>query len=84
MNLQQQIKQILIDLAVDDELPLDLTQLDESVFTPVIAPVVELLKVLRTDAELALGGAWDCTTREGIETGFTAQIQLIDHILDHQ
>lgn len=35
MTFQKQIKQILIDLAANDELPLDLNDLDESVFDSV-------------------------------------------------
>jgi len=44
--------------------------------------IVELLNNLKTDAEMALNGDWDCTTEEGIETGFSAQISLIDNVLD--
>ncbi len=44
--------------------------------------VVELLIGLKRDAEMALSGEWDCTTMEGRETGFEAQIFLIDKILD--
>jgi hypothetical protein len=44
--------------------------------------VVELLIGLRKDAEMALSGEWDCTTMEGMETGFESQIYLIDKTLD--
>lgn len=44
--------------------------------------VVKLLYMLRQDAEMALSGEWDCNTNEGKETGFTAQIELIDNMLD--
>lgn len=44
--------------------------------------VVDVLTILREDAEMALNGEWDCITDEGKETGFGAQIQLIDKILD--
>ena len=44
--------------------------------------VIKVLTILREDAEMALNGQWDCTTDEGIETGFNAQIELIDNILD--
>ena len=44
--------------------------------------VVKVLTRLREDAEMALSGEWDCSTDEGKETGFSAQIQLIDNILD--
>ena len=43
--------------------------------------VVTLLNTLRTDAEMALSGEWDCTTQEGIES-FNDQIDLIDRTLD--
>lgn len=44
--------------------------------------VVKVLTILREDAEMALSGEWDCGTDEGKKTGFTAQIELIDSILD--
>lgn len=44
--------------------------------------VIKVLETLRSDAEMALDGRWDCTTREGIEDGFEAQIYLIDKTLD--
>jgi hypothetical protein len=43
---------------------------------------VELLIGLKRDAEMALSGEWDCSTMEGRETGFEAQIYLIDKLLD--
>lgn len=44
--------------------------------------VIKTLTILREDAEMALSGQWDCTTKEGIEDGFNAQIILIDKTLD--
>lgn len=35
---------------------------------------------LRKDCEMALTGEWDCTTQEGIDTGFTAMIEVVDEI----
>jgi hypothetical protein len=49
--------------------------------------VREILNVLRKDAEMALNGEWDTTTDEGIETGFGAQIEVIDsalYLIDNQ
>jgi hypothetical protein len=83
MSIQQQIKQVLINLAANDQLPLDLHQLDESLFDPVIDPVIDVLETLRTDAEMALDGSWDHTTTEGRE-GFESQIILIETILQQQ
>jgi hypothetical protein len=44
--------------------------------------IKHLLKGLKKDAEMALSGEWDCTTKEGIETGFNAQITLINNMLE--
>jgi hypothetical protein len=35
---------------------------------------------LRKDCEMALTGEWDCTTQEGIDTGFPAMIEMVDEI----
>ena len=43
--------------------------------------IIDVLNSIRTDAQMALDGDWDCTTEEGIETGFTAQIDSIDDLL---
>jgi hypothetical protein len=43
--------------------------------------VVNLLNILKEDAEMALSGEWDCTTDEGIES-FNDQITLIEKTLD--
>jgi hypothetical protein len=40
-----------------------------------------LLECLKQDADMALVGLWDCTTREGIEDGFSAQVELIEEML---
>jgi hypothetical protein len=81
MIAQEKIKQILVELAINDKLPMDLNDLDSSIFDEAIKPFITVLKTLREDADMALDGAWDCTTEEGIETGFTSQIQLIDTAL---
>jgi hypothetical protein len=83
MTIQKQIKEVLINIALKDELPMDMTQLDESIFDEVINPLIQTLKILRTDAEMALDGRWDCTTQEGIETGFSAQIEIIENVLNN-
>ena len=71
-----QIKNILIDLAINDKLPLDMTTLDESVFEETIKPLTSALRTLREDAEMALNGEWDRT-----DGGFEAQISLINSVL---
>jgi hypothetical protein len=43
--------------------------------------VVKVLNTLKTDAEMALSGEWDCTTSEGIES-FNDQVDLINQLLD--
>jgi hypothetical protein len=44
--------------------------------------VVKVLNTLKTDAEMALSGEWDCTTSEGMES-FNDQIELINKVLDN-
>ena len=41
MTIQQKIKKVLIDLALNDKLPLDLTTLDESIFDSIFEPVIK-------------------------------------------
>jgi len=72
----EQIKDILVAMAMDDTLPLDMTTLDSSVFDKVVEPLISALNTLREDAEMALNGEWDRT-----DGGFEAQIILIDNVL---
>lgn len=75
-KVNNRFKQIIIDLAVQDELPMDLTLLDASVFSPCSVPLVDALITLQEDAEWALDDRWDRT-----DAGFEAQISLIDKVL---
>jgi hypothetical protein len=43
---------------------------------------IHVLRCIKTDAEMALSGDWDTTTREGVDEGFEAQISLIEPIID--
>jgi len=72
----EKIKEILVNLAVEDKLPLDLTTLDSEVFEEVFTPLITTLKTLREDAEMALEGQWDKT-----DSGFEAQLTLIDMVI---
>jgi len=76
MNYTEQIKDILVALAIEDRLPLDMTTLDASVFDKVFEPLVSTLNTLRKDAEMALNNEWDRT-----DSGFEAQITLIHMVL---
>jgi hypothetical protein len=42
---------------------------------------ISVLESIEEDASMALDGRWDCTTEEGINTGFNAQITLINRVL---
>ena len=75
-NFNEKLKAILIELAVNDELPLDMTTLDSSVFDPCTTPLVDALITLQEDAEWALEGKWDRT-----DSGFEAQIELINSVI---
>jgi len=76
MNYTEQIKDVLVALAIEDKLPMDMTTLDASVFDKVFEPLVSTLNTLRKDAEMALNNEWDRT-----DSGFEAQIILIDNVL---
>jgi hypothetical protein len=77
LNFNEKIKDIIVQLAVDDELPMDLTTLDSSVFDSCTTPVVDALITLQEDAFWALDDRWD----RGDE-GFQAQIDLVDNVLN--
>ena len=72
----EKIKDIIVNLAVEDKLPMDLTMLNSELFEPVIEPLINALETLRKDAEMALNNEWDRT-----DSGFEAQISLIDMVL---
>lgn len=76
MNFNEKLKAVLIELAVNDKLPLDMTTLDSSVFDSCTTPLVDALITLQEDAEWALDGRWDRT-----DSGFEAQIQLINSVI---
>ena len=48
----EQIKDILVDLALKDKLPLDMTTLDSSVFEEVFYPLVRALYDAKEDATI--------------------------------
>jgi hypothetical protein len=76
MNFNEKLKAVLVELAVNDELPLDMTTLDSSVFDSCTTPLVDALITLQEDAEWALEGRWDRT-----DSGFEAQIELINSVI---
>ena len=76
MNFNEKLKAVLIELAVNDELPLDMTTLDSSVFESCTTPLVDALITLQEDAEWALEGRWDRS-----DSGFEAQIELINSVI---
>ena len=75
-NYSEQIKAILVGLAVNDKLPLDMTELDANVFGSVFEPLVTTLDTLRLDANMALTGEWDKS-----DEGFEAQIASINQVI---
>jgi len=75
-NFNEKLKAILIELAVNDELPMDMTTLDASIFDPCTTPLVDALITLQEDAEWALDDRWDRS-----DDGFKAQIELINSVI---
>lgn len=76
MAFNEKLKAVLVELAVNDELPMDMTTLDSSVFDSCTTPLVDALITLQEDAEWALEGRWDRT-----DSGFEAQIELINSVI---
>ena len=76
MSFNNKLKAVLVELAVNDELPLDMTTLDSSVFDSCTTPLVDALITLQEDAEWALEGRWDRS-----DSGFEAQIELINSVI---
>ena len=75
-SFNEKLKAVLIELAVNEQLPLDMTTLDASVFDSCTTPLVDALITLQEDAEWALDGRWDRT-----DSGFEAQIELINSVI---
>jgi hypothetical protein len=76
MSFNEKLKAVLIELAVNDKLPRDMTTLDSCVFDSCTTPLVDALITLQEDAEWALDGRWDRT-----DSGFEAQIELINSVI---
>ena len=76
MNFNEKLKAVLVELAVNDKLPLDMTTLESSVFDSCTTPLVDALITLQEDAEWALEGRWDRS-----DSGFEAQIELINSVI---
>lgn len=80
INYSQKIKNVIVQMAIDDTLPMDLTELNTEEITKILEPVFQVIWHMKKDAEMAMDGSWDCTTDEGIETGFGAQLDIIDEL----
>ena len=76
MSFNDKLKAVLVELAVNDKLPLDMTTLESSVFDSCTTPLVDALITLQEDAEWALEGRWDRS-----DSGFEAQIELINSVI---
>jgi hypothetical protein len=75
-SFNEKLKAVLIELAVNDELPLDMTTLDSSVFDPCTTPLVDALITLQEDAQWALEDKWIVDPMF-----FKAQIELVQNVL---
>ncbi len=76
IHYAEEIKDILVAMAIEDKLPLDMTTLDSEVFEKVFEPLLTTLKTLREDAEMALNDSWNRS-----DEGFEAQLILIDEVI---
>lgn len=73
----QKIKALLVQMAIDDTLPMDMTTLDTKKIEAILKPVFGVLALVEQDAQMALDGSWDVSTDEGLE-GFDCQLTKID------
>lgn len=76
IHYAEEIKDILVAMAIEDKLPLDMTTLDSEVFEKIFEPLLTTLKTLREDAEMALNDSWNRS-----DEGFEAQLILIDEVI---
>ena len=78
--ITQAIKDILIEMAINDTLPLDITMLDESKFEEALKPLDEAVSLINTvikSCEEGEDGTWDCSTDEG-KQGFADMATLLE------
>ena len=83
-TIAENIKEVLVKMAVNDSLPLDMTQLDESRFDKALFPIkqaISRIMTVRKSCEEGADGSWDCSTDEGKE-GFNDMITLLDEALE--
>ena len=70
------IKDLLVNMAAKDELPLDISQLDTKKIKEILLPIFKTIRVLEADATIASNGGFDLT-----DTGlFQNQIILINKL----
>jgi hypothetical protein len=77
------IKDILVQMAIDDALPLDMTQLDISKFDEAFKPLEEQVKKsfeaidnVVSSCEEGQDGRWDCSSEDG-KRGFGDMITVL-------
>jgi len=83
-KITKAIKDILIKMAINDTLPLDMTMLDESKFEAALKPLDEassIINIVIASCEEGADGTWDCSTDEGKES-FNDMITLLDEAKD--
>lgn len=85
MNTESQIAKEVIkyltNLAIEDKLPQDISQLSEVDLSKVVQPFIErlesVLRTIREDANMALSDEWDRS-----DDGFESQISVINSVIN--
>lgn len=83
-KIKQAIKDKLIQMAIDDTLPMDMNGFDTSQLDEALKPLEEaisLINTVKTSCQEGMDGTWDCSTNEGKE-GFGDMITLLDEAID--
>lgn len=79
-TIKESIKNVLIQMAIDDTLPMDMNGFDTSKLDEALKPLLEAIDIIdtvRKSCEEGFDGTWDCSTDEGKE-GFNDMITLLD------
>ncbi len=79
-TIKESIKNVLIQMAIDDTLPMDMNGFDTSKLDEALKPLLEaidLMNTVRKSCEEGYDGTWNSATNEGKE-GFNDMITLLD------
>jgi hypothetical protein len=72
------VKALLVQMAINDELPLDMNQLNTEKIAKELEPVFSVLAMIEYDSEMALSGDWNLDGSDDSLEGFQVHIDKIN------